>query len=337
MGTTTPNISNGDQFANAQIAVQLCAVASSTDPVNEIGNVLPGWKIVWNGKQTIDCNYAFVAANDSGNYVLAIRGSVPPFNGGYTDWDVFANWVLEDLDVLTMSQWAFASTPKPLISTGASIAFANLLFMTDTLGSNQFITDFLLANTIGNGKQLMITGHSLGGNIASVFTSYYVEILKKKSLSTNNVSLFTFAAPAAGNADFAKDLDAKLPAAWHYENVNDLVPKFPVFAGIVITSLMYIPQPAASDVYLIYKESRMSLREAFLLLAGALLKQGYQQPSNNYTVFNTDLYSNFEDNTVEDWFGQAGAQHQIINYAKYLGVTKLPASKAMQPLAAELV
>ncbi|SHN18479.1 hypothetical protein [Chitinophaga sp. CF418] len=333
MGTITPNTSNSDQLANAQAAVQLCAAASATstsNPINEFGTLMPGWKIVWNGKQTIDCNYAFVAQNSNGDYALAIRGSVPPF-GSYNDWDVFANWVLEDLDVLTMSQWSFASTPKPLISTGASIAFANLLFMTDTLGSNQFITDFLLANTVGNGKQLIITGHSLGGNIASVFTSYYVEILKKKGQSTNNISLYTFAAPAAGNADFATDLDAKLPTAWHYENVNDLVPKFPVFGGIVLTSLMYLPQPEAADINLSYKGHDMSLREAFLLLAGVLLTQGYQQPVNNYTVFNNELDPKFESNTVSAWFGQAGSQHQITNYAKYLGV-KLPVSLAKKPL-----
>lgn len=331
MGTITPNIGNGDQLANAQAAVQLCSVASATNPVDEIGNLMPGWKIVWNGKQTIDCNYAFVAQNSNGDYALAIRGSVTPEN--FDSWDVFANWVLEDLDVITMTQWAFASTPKPLISTGSSIAFANLLFMTDTLGSNQFITDFLLANTVDSGKQLIITGHSLGGNIASVFASYYVEILKKKSQSISNISLYTFAAPAAGNADFATDLDAKLLTAWHYESINDLVPKFPVFAGIVITSLMYIPKPSASEIYLTYNGQSMSLREAFLILAGALLKQGYQQPANNYTIFNTDLDIDDEANTVEAWFDQAGVQHQIFNYANYLGV-KLPVSQAKQPLVA---
>jgi hypothetical protein len=330
MGTKTPNVANGDQLANAQIAVQLCAIASATDPVKEIGDLSSGWKIVWNGKQTVDGNYAFVAQNSNGDYALAIRGSVP-LDGTFSNWDVFANWVLEDLDVLTMSHWSFASTPKPLISTGSSIAFANLLFMTDTLGSNQFITDFLLANTVDKGKQLIITGHSLGGNIASVFASYYVEILKKKGLSSSNISLYTFAAPAAGNADFATDLDAKLLTAWHYENANDLVPKFPVFGGIVLTSLLYIPQPAASQINLTYKGHKMSLREAFLLLSGVLLTQGYQQPVNNYTVFNNDLDTSFEDNTVEDWFQQAGTQHQIVNYANYLGV-QLPVSLAALPL-----
>jgi len=331
MGTITPNANNGDQLTNAQVAVQLCAIASATNPVNEIGTLLPGWKIVWNGKQTIDCNYAYVAQNTDGNYALAIRGSVPP-DSTFSDWDVFANWVLEDLDVLTMSQWSFASTPKPLISTGASIAFANLLFMTDTLGSNQFVTDFLLANVVNKGKQLIITGHSLGGNIASVFASYFVEILKKKGLSTNGISLYTFAAPAAGNADFATDLDAKLPAAWHYENSNDIVPKFPVFAGIALASLLYIPQPASSEIYLSFNDQKMTLREAFLVLAGVLLKQGYQQPANNYTIFTNGLDGNFEDNTVQDFLLQGGSQHQIINYANYLGVKNLPASLAKKPL-----
>ena len=43
------------------------------------------------------------------------------------------------------------------------------------------------------------------------------------------------------------------------------------------------------------------------------------------------LDQRYEDTTLEAWFDQAGSQHQIFNYANYLGV-KLPLAKAVQPL-----
>ncbi|UPK72092.1 lipase family protein [Chitinophaga filiformis] len=331
MGTITRNTSGSNQTANAQIAVQLCAIPFSTDPNGDMEKL--GWKIVWNGIQTIDANYAFIAVDSTGNnYALIIRGSVPP-HSIFSDWDLFANWVLEDLGVVTMAHWPYASTPKPMISTGAYIAFTNMLLMQDSLGSGLSINEYLLANTTGNGKQLIIAGHSLGGNIANVYTSFYVDTLKQQGLSADNISLFTFAAPAAGNGDFANDLDAKLPLtnAWHYQNSNDIVPNFPVFAGLVYTATLYAAPPEAAQITVTYQGQTVSLGEAFLLLAGVFLLYGYQQPQHNYTIFKTDLYGDNDQNTVQDWFGQAGDQHALSNYANYLGVT-LPVSVARQPL-----
>jgi hypothetical protein len=322
MRPITPNSTSGsNQPANAKLAVQLCAITAAPNPVADIGALLPGWKIVWNGTQTTFANYAFIAVDATGkNYALAIRGSVPP-NSVFTDWDLFANWVLEDLDVVTQGSWPYATTAQPRISTGAYIAFTNMLDMKDSLGSGKSMYEYLLANTVGDGKQLFITGHSLGGNMANVYASFYVHMLKQQGKSSDNVSLYTFAAPAAGNADFATDLDKKLPAAWHYQNINDIVPNLPVFDGLVFTSLLYLPQPLAADITVKHKGHTFNLNEAILLLAGAFLLYGYQQPTNNYTIFKTDLFPEFEDNTVQGWLGQGGTQHQIANYAKYLGVT----------------
>jgi triacylglycerol lipase len=322
MRPITPNTSNSSsQPANAKIAVQLCAITFAPNPVSDIGGLMPGWKIVWNGTQTLDANYAFIAVDASGqNYVLAIRGSVPP-NGIFDDWDVFANWILEDLDVVGQASWPYAGTSQPRVSIGAYLAFTNMLDMKDSLGSGLSISDYLLANNIGSEKQLIITGHSLGGNMANVYASFYVQTLINQKLSSGNVSLYTFAAPAAGNADFATDLDNKLPAAWHYQNANDLVPNFPVFDGIVFTSLLYLPQPLAAEITVTFQGHTVNLNEAFLMLAGAFLVFGYQQPANNYTIFGTALYPDYEDNTVTDWFRQAGSQHMLSNYANYLGVT----------------
>ncbi|WP_261387478.1 hypothetical protein [Chitinophaga pinensis] len=56
------------------------------------------------------------------------------------------------------------------------------------------------------------------------------------------------------------------------------------------------------------------------MLAGVFNLYDYQQPTNNYTIFGTELYPKYKDNTIGNWFMQAGAQHQINNYANYLGV-----------------
>ncbi len=321
MSKIIPNSNNGsNQPANAKIAVQLCAITAAPNPVADIGALMPGWKIVWNGTQTIDANYAFIAVDATGkNYALAIRGSVPP-KSIFTDWDIFANWVLEDLDVVTQASWTYASTSQPRISSGAYLAFTNMLDMKDSLGSNQSIYDYLIANTVGDGKQLLITGHSLGGNMANVYASFYVQTLINSGQSSANVSLCTFAAPAAGNADFATDLDQKIPAAWHYQNINDIVPNFPVFDGLVFVSALYLPKPLAAEITVDYQGHTVNLNEAVLLLAGVFLLYGYQQPTNNYTIFTTNLNPQYTDNTPKSWLAQGGYQHQIANYANYLGV-----------------
>ncbi|SHN13027.1 lipase family protein [Chitinophaga sp. CF418] len=321
MRTISPTLnSSAPQPAGATTAVLLCFVSYTPDPVNDITTYMPGWKIVWNGVQTEDGNYAFIAVDPTGdNYALAIRGSLPP-QDIFDNWDAFANWVLEDLDVITRVKWQYATTADAKVSNGAYTAFTNLENMTDSFGSTLSVTDYLTSNVIGNGKQVTITGHSLGGNIANVYSSYFVSTLTSGNHPSSGVSLYTFAAPAPGNADFANDLDAKLPAAWHYQNANDIVPNFPVADTIFLTGLLYLPSPAASAISITYNDYTVTLREGFFLLYGVFLLYGYQQQQNNYTVFGTNLYDEYLDNTAEDWFGQAGAQHALANYAGFLGV-----------------
>jgi len=312
--------STTNSLTNAQVAVFLSYVAYSTDASKDISTYLPGWKVVWNGIQTNDGNYAFIAVDPTGEtYGLAIRGSLNP-EDIFKNWDAFANWILEDLDVITRVNWPYASTPNALIASGTNTAFTNVQTMQDSLGSTLSIDDYLITNAIKPGKQLIITGHSLGANIANVYTSYFVYTLTQQSLSNSNVSLYTFAAPAAGNADFAKDLDTKLPSAWHYQNSNDIIPNFPVSQTIIKTAFLYTPSPDASAITVSYNGYTVSLREAFILLAGVFLFYGYQQQANNYTTFYTILDPAYESNTAADWFGQAASQHHLNNYGAFLGV-----------------
>lgn len=135
-----------------------------------------------------------------------------------------------------------------------------------------------------------------------------------------NTSLFTFAAPAAGNSYFATDLDSKIANAWHYENSNDIVPKFPVSVAILSLTLLFFPAPSAAEITFSHEGFTISLREGFMLLAGVFYFYAYQQQAVNYHTFNNALDTTYQSNTVEDWFYQAGFQHAMSNYANYLGV-----------------
>lgn len=318
---------------SALIAVQLCNVAADHHPVQNIGNLVPGWKIVWSSGQTTDPNYSFVATNTTEDvYVLTTRGSVAA-DKFYSDWDGFVDWIIEDLDE-ALAYWPFASAKKmPCVSAGAYVAFTSMLMAKNALGAGESLLDFLLAKAVGRGKQLIITGHSLGGNIANVYASYYVETLRQKSIPADNVSLFTFAAPASGNSDFVDDLDSKVYVAYHYQNTNDAVPNFPVAQGLVDTSKFYEPNtPDAANVIVKFKDQQATLQEVYLILADIFTPFDYQQPKKNYVKFTADLDLKFKANNIDSWLQQAGIQHQLFVYAGYFGI-KLPPINKETPIA----
>lgn len=327
----TPLTGSTATLSNQQIAVLLCGL-SYNDPQTNIDTYLPGWSIVWDGVVTSDGNYAFIAANsDYSIYALAIRGSLPPFDV-VKDWDAFANWVLEDMDVITTVDWTYISpsTSNAKITAGANRAFSQVNSMQDTMNlSGPGIFDYLQTNAVANNKQVIITGHSLGGNIANVFASYFISSLIGTTPSIADITtLVTFAAPAAGNGAFATDLDGKLSNAWHYANDNDIVPKFPVDSSVLEIGLMYIGGPSSGSITVTYKGKTLSLREAFILLAGAFLIYGYAQQSLNYKPFYVATDSQYTQNTFEDFFQQAGYQHEVMHYASTLGIT-LPSTSAL--------
>ncbi|WP_276481058.1 lipase family protein [Paraflavitalea pollutisoli] len=326
-----PTASSGGVNAtpnNSQLAVLLSWVSYLTNPVTEISEYIDNWEIVWNGQETEDGNYAFVARQTNGNfYALGVRGSLP-VNQVFQNWYTFANWVIEDMDVVTTVAWPYATTANPRIANGTNTAFTNLIDMQDTLGSGLSVTQYLINNVFNADIPLLITGHSLGGNMANVYASYFVSQIANPTYAQNNLSLYTFAAPAAGNSDYATDLDAKLPNAWHYHNDNDIVPAYPVFSLVGLVSLLYIPTPAASQITTVIEGVTVSLREAFLTQAGAFLYIGYTQQANNYIIFSNPLDPTYNQNTVEDFFQQAAAQHSLLNYVKYLGVNNLAPTAA---------
>lgn len=312
-----------DANARAQTAVRLCNVAADHDPVNNIGTLMPGWEIAWSSGTVKDPNFTFVAVNAEKNiYGLTTRGSVT--GKFYTPWDLFVDWILEDANIKPVP-WHYAGSSKTAtIGNGVHIAFEVLQFAGNAVGHGESLLDFLITNTINKNKQLIIAGHSLGGNISKVYASFYIEMLKKFKQPTDNIFLNTFAAPASGNSDFQKDLDSKSPGAMHFQNTNDLVPALPVAKGIAALGNLYKPFPKATDIQVKSDGKEIPLSLFFVGMASKIAPLDYQQPNDSLvTTFAAPLVNPPDTSTLPLFEEQGAMQHQLFNYATYLGV-KLP-------------
>jgi hypothetical protein len=169
---------------------------------------------------SINGNLAFFAKRKELNqYALVIRGSLIEFsNAG------FQNFILQDFNIFTIKKWEYADTVKgAYISNGAYIGFQNLLQLRD--GTTGLTIKEFIEQKIPVGANMVITGHSLGGNLAYPLAGYL-----KKELPANKkikLQLITFGAPAVGNAAFVQDMEEKFPAGERYATDKDIAPVFP--------------------------------------------------------------------------------------------------------------
>ena len=95
---------------------------------------------------------------------------------------------------------------------------------------------------------LTVCGHSLGGALATLFA---LEVAGKVPAPFNNPTVYTYASPHTGNADFATKYSQLVSTTYRFVDNVDLVPKLPapapglpykhVCAEIVLDSLTLIP------------------------------------------------------------------------------------------------
>lgn len=287
------------------------------DPQQQLDKYLPGWKLAWNPR-AVGGNYAFVAT-DGSRYVLAIRGSLLSFTE-----DAFNNWIYHDLNVATQDSWPYSGNAKARISQGAYISWQNIEKMKDQETGKPLLA-FLLEN-VEDKKPLILTGHSLGGNLAIVYASYIWSKFNESGHPKNNINVITFAAPAAGNKSFAEDFDKKFPAAVRIENSNDIVAKFPCPDKLKSLGSLFTDGPAASSVTIGYENINTRLSNAFNMISTGLSLlelstgfSGYSHTCGNGKQIRIALSGKNKANTASDWFAEAGYQHSMERYAAALG------------------
>ncbi|HET6994971.1 MAG TPA: lipase family protein [Chitinophagaceae bacterium] len=289
-------------------------IAYCSNPQQQLDQYMPGWKIAWN-PLPIAGNHVFVAT-DSNTYVIAIRGSLMSFTE-----DAFNNWISNDLNVTTQDPWPYCKKENAAISHGSYVAWQNIERMRDR-SSGKSLWAFL-SEKVGE-HSLVLTGHSLGGNLAMVYASYLSSKFDKSGHPKNNINVISFAAPAPGNEVFANDFNEKFPQSERIENTNDIVPKFPCCNKITQLGELYLPGPSASTVSVGYRSMTTSLNTVFTLMSTGLAVlelrsgfSGYMQTNGNGKLITISVSGKDTLNTAVSWFAEAGYQHGMAQYAAY--------------------
>jgi triacylglycerol lipase len=169
------------------------------------------WRIVWGPVETL-ANLVYVAYSPASNtFAVAIRGTVP------TPGPAQLLNIYQDLHVAQAVPWPHPDAPDARIARGTSDGLRALL----SRASGGVKLDAFLEHAVVAfpGASVVVTGHSLGGCLASVLAVHL-----RHRLPGVPVAPVTFAAPTAGNAAFAAFFDALFPGAPRYFNRLDVVP-----------------------------------------------------------------------------------------------------------------
>jgi hypothetical protein len=299
----------------------LAATAYCSDPATTLTNLGNGWSAVWVATTDLNGNIAFIAYNGSSQYVVAIRGSLLNFS-----WQAFDNWFDQDLNVYKQAAWTFpTSDAQPMISQGSSDGLNDLSQLVNASG--QTIYQYLAANAIGSDISIGVVGHSLGGNLATVFASWLLYQLEQNDLTPPALfPVLTFAAPTAGNQAFAEAYDKSFPNSWRYYNEIDLVPM--ASDSLRSAEQLYSPAPEACSIEATYDNRTVTLAEGIGLVADTIdlseVKFGsfYTQTNQaNGSVALNPSKTLFPVDTnkalIDQWFDQVASQHVQSTYLSF--------------------
>lgn len=288
------------------------------------------WKCVWGPQQDSDRgNLAFVAGYFPSQDVrpqticVTVRG---------TDFDIHDIWgvlaqVWEDVDAADPQQVSWAP-PSALVAGGTLDGLSLIQKLADPVSGQtigEYLTEFFSQSTNADVTTL-VTGHSLGGCLATVVAPW-IRSLRLKYKGT--IQPITYAAPTAGNYDFATYYDTQFPLARRYQNSLDVVPLAYYDIGGIDSIYSDYGLPTPDPIWI----SVLGMKAA-LDLTGA----SYVQPAQGQQV----LQGAFVSKDSQDWYAQALHQHHVKTYFKMVTGTEIdmatmPEPTVPHPTAARLI
>jgi Lipase (class 3) len=278
-----------------QVAMTLSAIAYApggdvTPYLGSSSYLAADWSLSW-GPASSPSNLAYGAYNATTNtFALVIRGA-----------DVCD--AREVFDVCNRASWMYPEDAGARISQGASDALNDVLSLQSADGFT--LVDWI-ATTVpltSPDVTLWVTGHSLGGMIASMVAPY---LTNWYSVVNPLLQVYTFAAPTAGDATFAALAAAAGSTSQRVFNNLDGVPM--AFDDLECARDMYEPTYPCPDLVKLWIDHTID----------CIGQDPYVQPDAAVTMLESTLTSG------SDYLAEASYQHHHNTYLELLGAPQLP-------------
>ncbi|MCP3140727.1 lipase family protein [Pyxidicoccus xibeiensis] len=293
-------------FSTAQVAITLSAISylgqlnTNSERFTLMNQAMAstvqgGWNIVW-GPATQGEDLVYVASNNAGEYAVVVRGTL---------FDRIED-VIQDKRVKKQEPLPFTAAPSfsgAMVSEGVVEVWTNIDKMVSSVPGSGTGSLLSFLQGLSGAPSILITGHSLGGQMATVLAAWFQSALTGATLLP-----LTFAAPTAGNPAFASAFDTAFGSAMRYFNTLDVVPRLWPASGLESILSMYVGGPQCG--WLCKKAVEGTLE--------ALQKAGltYQQPASSTSLpgqlYSTGLVGKFES--------EVNDQHRALYYMYLLGI-----------------
>lgn len=205
------------------------------------------WKLVWGPVVYAD---AFVGAKTPVNSVFIAAPSEHPeqvvIAVAGTNGNSLMGWMLEDFNVREKFPWPYGTTSlKPHISKGIAYGLGKVQALSEqntVTGREMTVQDYLTANPAIT--QIMITGHSLGGALASVYALYLEDTKRVWDRSGGSaLSCLTTGSQTPGDVDFSNYYGERLShSTCRVWNALDIVPHAFELEMMARIPTLYAPQ-----------------------------------------------------------------------------------------------
>jgi hypothetical protein len=286
------------------------------------------WQVAWGPALNPDrSNLAYAAQNrETGQLAVSIRGS---------DFSFWLNWI-QDLAAITLvpyEQFVPGASSTSQIARGTAIGLRNVLRMQDgTESLETFLT------TAPKGTPILITGHSLGGCLASALAPCVADWRGNAA----GICVYTIAAPSPGNPEFADYYNALFTdqsghsTAFRFFNSLDVVPN--AWATLDSVETYYPPLvPCPIDITRLIARAETAVAGKYVQLGEVAVGSAVELSGTIMTPFGAyrgRLEPNAFENALFLW--EAAQQHTCTTYQALLQTPlMLPAvGRLKQALAA---